>query len=338
MRVLLIKQQPSSIQLLFLVVHCVVSTTAGQNVILPEAEMKLLWFTPLLIQPIHEPNSFSNVLSTTILKSYQDFKQTALTSKASPSYTLLRRVVCEDDSIKCPGSGNDVDDDDGAWQRFLQPNHLNDAWYEFQRSNKPSFQQLKEFQKLQKYIIQAQNKMKEASGVQPTNGGNNNNMMFSKKKEEEEEIGKLFCWSSVHSSDGFGSFHLPHTHADSTFSSVFYASIPESAGSIWFHDPRGNRPPFDQTFQLEPRQGELILFPSWIVHEVRPPNKQLRQQPFSTSCGSSDSSAGAGTGEDKSCSKTKLGVENDQEFRVSISCNSKGSWKDTSDLNAAFGA
>lgn len=81
-------------------------------------------------------------------------------------------------------------------------------------------------------------------------------------------------------------------------SGVFYVAVPDTAGPIIFRDPRyirfvaqmlppnpqpstpshphppryplfsGPLPPFDGTITIHPRVGDLIIFPSWLTHEV----------------------------------------------------------------------
>jgi hypothetical protein len=83
-------------------------------------------------------------------------------------------------------------------------------------------------------------------------------------------------------------------------SGVYYASVPANAGPIVFEDPRGPLPPFSNRFFHRPREGEMVLFPSWLVHFVAP---------------------------------TK-----GNEPRVSFSFNQPGQWTSTSDVSAVFPA
>lgn len=83
----------------------------------------------------------------------------------------------------------------------------------------------------------------------------------------------VFWWTSMHKD---GSFHKAHTHGDSTLSGIYYARVPPGAGALFFEDPRGGggggsgRPPFGEggTFTHFPREGDIVLFPSWLVHQV----------------------------------------------------------------------
>lgn len=88
---------------------------------------------------------------------------------------------------------------------------------------------------------------------------------------DEEQISQrshtLHAWATVTSN---GSYHLSHTHPASLVSGVYYVDVPADAGPILFRDPRGPRPPFDAPLTIHPRSGELLLFPSWLSHEVAP--------------------------------------------------------------------
>eukprot|EP01048_Picozoa_sp_COSAG05_P016208 COSAG05_NODE_2058_length_3629_cov_11.238810_2_plen_615_part_00 len=90
--------------------------------------------------------------------------------------------------------------------------------------------------------------------------------------------------------------HGEHTHANAICSGALYVSVPRntSTSPIIFSDPRGSwalsreggpwRPtmlftgsspgqplaPFHQQYQLVPQAGELVIFPSWLMHSVQP--------------------------------------------------------------------
>jgi len=72
-----------------------------------------------------------------------------------------------------------------------------------------------------------------------------------------------------------------HIHPGGLFSGVYYVQSPKECGRIWFTDPRteahmitmtyGERPPFTwREIYYEPIPGRLIIFPSWLTHEVEP--------------------------------------------------------------------
>ncbi len=51
-------------------------------------------------------------------------------------------------------------------------------------------------------------------------------------------------------------------------SAVYYAATPPGSGQLLFRDPRSADPPLGDTFPYRPATGDLILFPSWMPHEV----------------------------------------------------------------------
>ena len=90
-----------------------------------------------------------------------------------------------------------------------------------------------------------------------------------------------------------GTLHRPHIHGESTLSGVFYVKIPkkdenktnnnDKSSLIEFIDPRNSvetfakRIPellkslsFCQRITLEPKEGDLIIFPGWLKHWVYP--------------------------------------------------------------------
>ncbi len=104
-------------------------------------------------------------------------------------------------------------------------------------------------------------------------------------------------WATVHPNGGW---HDLHTHPDHLLSGCYYLSTPPKSGNIIFYDPRGPSPPFDDKYFIHPREGDLVLFPSWLPHMV---------SPSTTS-------------------------ENDP--RVSIAFNAEGDWYQTSNVGSEF--
>lgn len=84
-----------------------------------------------------------------------------------------------------------------------------------------------------------------------------------------------------------GGHHTAHIHPLSVISGTFYADVPQGASAIRFEDPRHGMmmaaPPrkpnarrSNRTFvDVEPRPGTVLLWESWLRHEV-PPNKAKR--------------------------------------------------------------
>jgi uncharacterized protein (TIGR02466 family) len=72
-----------------------------------------------------------------------------------------------------------------------------------------------------------------------------------------------------------GGHHSGHIHPHSIISGTFYVEAPKGSGSIRFEDPRlplmmaaPTRP--DSFVKVEPRAGLLLMWESWLRHEVLP--------------------------------------------------------------------
>ena len=89
-------------------------------------------------------------------------------------------------------------------------------------------------------------------------------------------------WANVHTKQ---SQHDLHMHSNSFVSGVYYVKVPDTRsdeGDIVFADPRDVREIFmtDHTdpndkkvtrmYQYKPKNGLLLLFPSWLKHKVIP--------------------------------------------------------------------
>ena len=90
---------------------------------------------------------------------------------------------------------------------------------------------------------------------------------------------KLFAWMNMNPAGGY---NAPHTHPGAQWSGVYYVSQPAvdvgNAGMIEFLDPRSDlpnwrilkAPAFRLKKKLRPMPGDMILFPSYLVHWVYP--------------------------------------------------------------------
>lgn len=77
-----------------------------------------------------------------------------------------------------------------------------------------------------------------------------------------------------------GGIHTSHIHPHSVISGTTYVSMPEGAGSIKFEDPRlammmgapgrteTARDELKQFIYVEPKVGDILLWESWLRHEV----------------------------------------------------------------------
>lgn len=81
---------------------------------------------------------------------------------------------------------------------------------------------------------------------------------------------------------GEGGHHSGHIHPGSILSGTLYIAVPDGAGDIRFEDPRLARmmaaPPLRDAVEesqqrfvyVTPRPGEILLWESWLRHEVMP--------------------------------------------------------------------
>jgi uncharacterized protein (TIGR02466 family) len=79
------------------------------------------------------------------------------------------------------------------------------------------------------------------------------------------------CWLNVMPA---GMVHSLHLHPTSFISGTYYVQVPKGAGALKFEDPRLSRmmaaPPGRAFVSLPARAGDVILFESWLRHEVPP--------------------------------------------------------------------
>lgn len=86
-------------------------------------------------------------------------------------------------------------------------------------------------------------------------------------------------WINVNPS---GSYNLAHTHAGGFFSAVYYVKVPENSGTLELMHPVPAheyviKPEFISqlndfnggTVKLQPKEGDLVIFPCWLQHFVR---------------------------------------------------------------------
>ena len=79
-------------------------------------------------------------------------------------------------------------------------------------------------------------------------------------------------WANLLKSRGH---HSGHVHPHSLISGTFYVEVPKGSGPIRFEDPRlpmmMAAPTRPETFvTVEPRPGLLLMWESWLRHEVLP--------------------------------------------------------------------
>lgn len=104
------------------------------------------------------------------------------------------------------------------------------------------------------------------------------------KAQAYNESYKASCinmWANINPKNGY---NRSHTHPGSLWSGVYYLQTPPNCGRILFQDPRAQAhilpPSLSKNAGESPEQwsevfyeavaGRLILFPSWLRHEVEP--------------------------------------------------------------------
>jgi len=87
-------------------------------------------------------------------------------------------------------------------------------------------------------------------------------------------------WANINSKY---SYHEQHTHPNSYLSGVYYLKVPKNSGKINFIDPRNAMrsielapdqertltDPLVRNIEVDAQEGYLLLFPSWLGHEVQ---------------------------------------------------------------------
>ena len=89
---------------------------------------------------------------------------------------------------------------------------------------------------------------------------------------------RKYFWATILSKNGF---HPVHIYQDCVYFGVYYLQVNLFANLVLlktrFHDSRGStnprkapRYPFANSYIIFPEEGDLLLFPSYLVHEVLP--------------------------------------------------------------------
>lgn len=94
--------------------------------------------------------------------------------------------------------------------------------------------------------------------------------IFNKIKKTSNA--KLVAWANINAP---GSRNTMHTHKEDDFSGVYYLQATD-CGDLRFPNPAnilgdcGKTSPFMRDFSFAPKDGDLIIWPSWLAHEVEP--------------------------------------------------------------------
>ena len=89
----------------------------------------------------------------------------------------------------------------------------------------------------------------------------------------------LDMWVAIQ--QGKGAYHKDHVHEDVLLSGVYYSRIPEGSSPLVFHKPkihsdedRNEEIESNEVHILEPEEGQIVVFPPWLLHGVPPTEKQ----------------------------------------------------------------
>jgi len=102
-------------------------------------------------------------------------------------------------------------------------------------------------------------------------------------KISQSDLNLNSMWGNIMSQ---GSHHSFHIHPLSVISGTFYVSVPKGSSVIQFEDPRHNMmmasPPRAGVFySLAPKAGDIVLFESWMRHQV--PTQTVNEDRISVS-------------------------------------------------------
>jgi len=90
------------------------------------------------------------------------------------------------------------------------------------------------------------------------------------KERKDLEKAKVNYWANV---NGHDSYNVVHSHKLKQFSAVYYLQG-EGTGQIAFINPANLLSdcnwgsPFTRDFQMNPKDGDLIIWPAWVPHQV----------------------------------------------------------------------
>jgi len=100
-----------------------------------------------------------------------------------------------------------------------------------------------------------------------------------------------YSWININPRGSYNRMHQHSPYDGVFFSSVFYVKTPKNSGRIRFYDPRSficssldmnyyhNR---NTMHWVDPKENTLIMFPSWLFHDVEPNNSDEERISIST--------------------------------------------------------
>ena len=93
---------------------------------------------------------------------------------------------------------------------------------------------------------------------------------------KNQEVKVTSMWSVINKKNASNARHI---HSNNYISAAYYVKTPENGGDIVFHDPRSvttfrypkiaeNNTLNSNIFTIQPKEGLLVLFPSYLYHSV----------------------------------------------------------------------
>ena len=93
---------------------------------------------------------------------------------------------------------------------------------------------------------------------------------------KNQEVKVTSMWSVINKKNASNARHI---HSNNYISAAYYVKSPENSGDIVFHDPRSvttfRYPKISErntlnsnVFSIKPKEGLLVLFPSYLYHSV----------------------------------------------------------------------
>jgi len=103
---------------------------------------------------------------------------------------------------------------------------------------------------------------------------------FAKQLQIDTNLKVQSFWININK---FKDYNQYHTHPKSIFSGVYYIKVPKNSGCIEFKNPnclsiennwdniaKEPNPVNSYSYKINPVENQLLLFPSWLEHQVLP--------------------------------------------------------------------
>mmetsp|Transcript_4429 Transcript_4429/g.6475 ORF Transcript_4429/g.6475 Transcript_4429/m.6475 type:complete len:265 (-) Transcript_4429:97-891(-) len=92
----------------------------------------------------------------------------------------------------------------------------------------------------------------------------------------QSKVMSLNLWAAIQK--GTNSYHKSHVHEGVVLSGVYYSNIPKGSAPLILHRPQGHESIESELVDeviIQPYEGQVILFPPWLFHEVPVPSKTI---------------------------------------------------------------